>query len=149
MVVAHQGGIEAIHRRWALSVQHAQIAEIVAPFAADAQVLIPNLPPMVGRPAIAQHWGRLLEAPGTFMGFREGRVRPAPAGDVAYCTGGYLMEFEGNPHRQFEEGKYLTIWRKRHGRWAITFLHAQVRSSGAMFRGQALIASEQRRRVAL
>ena len=148
-MVVQADGIEAIHRRWTRCVQDGQISEITAPFADDAQLLMPYLPPTVGRDAIIKAWERLLEVPGTYMAFREGRVRPAATDNMAYCMGGYLMEFEGDRDRKFDEGKYLTIWRKRHGRWGITFLHAQIRSSGAMFRGQAMVLGETRRRAAL
>jgi ketosteroid isomerase-like protein len=92
--------------------------QTTAYFAEDAVLHVANMPPLQGRPAIARFYGNLFR----FLVASEStpeRLHVSTGADLAYSVGRVSNAFEGGQGRAEYSGKYLLVWQKREGEWAI------------------------------
>jgi len=89
-------------------------------YAPDASMMIPGMPPMVGKEAIREGVKPLFEDPNFKLVFESTSVEVVKSGDVAYTKGKYSVRMSdqktGDPVR--EDGSYVTIFQKQSdGAW--------------------------------
>lgn len=93
----------------------ARVGEFFAP---EAVMQTASMPAVRGRQAIGQFYTRLFGFLVSATATPE-TVRVAASGDMAYETGRARNEFKGNEGASAYDGKYLIVWVKDGGQWAI------------------------------
>jgi ketosteroid isomerase-like protein len=91
---------------------------MLAHFAADAVLHVPNMPPVAGEGAIRQFYGNVFR----FLRASTPTVesaRVAASGDVAYSVGSVANVFEGPQGAVEYAGKFSLVWENRAGEWSI------------------------------
>jgi len=86
----------------------------------DVEVYASDHPIVKGVPAAREFFAPFFDAKGPGLGCEPLTAEVAASGDLAYTTGTYLTkgtEAERGPARG--HGKYVTVWRKRGGRWRV------------------------------
>lgn len=87
-------------------------------FADDATLHIANMPAVQGRSEIVRFYAnlfRFLEA----SAVTPETMHMSDSGDLAYSIGRASNTFRGAQRLTEYSGKYLLVWRKHEGRWAI------------------------------
>jgi len=92
----------------------------LALLADDVEVYPSEHPIVKGVPAAREFFAPFFDPKGPKLSCEPLTVEVAASGDLAYTTGTYLTkgtEAERGPTRG--HGKYVTVWRKRGGRWRV------------------------------
>ncbi len=89
-------------------------AAVVAHYADDASVEIPNTPIMTGKDAINAGLKEFLADPNMAITFQASQVEVSKGGDLAYTRGAYTMTMSDPKTKKpiTEKGKYVTVYRK-------------------------------------
>jgi uncharacterized protein (TIGR02246 family) len=86
----HVARIRALDAQWLEAAARRDLDGMMATYAPEAQELLPDTPPLVGRAAISAFFGRLLAEPPRFSHDFEARsVLVAGACDLAVVQGSY------------------------------------------------------------
>jgi ketosteroid isomerase-like protein len=99
-------------------------------FAQDAMLHVANMPPLRGRSAIVQFYGNLFR----FLQASEATpetMHVSASGDLAYTSGRVNNVFQGEQGTSEFAGKYLLIWEKRAGEWAVVVYSVSDNGAGA------------------
>jgi ketosteroid isomerase-like protein len=94
------------------------LEQTTAHFAEDAVLHVADMPPVYGRDAIAKFYQNLFRFLSSSSGTPE-LMRTSSSGDLAYSTGTVENVFGAEPQATHYSGKYLLVWEKRAGEWAI------------------------------
>jgi ketosteroid isomerase-like protein len=89
-----------------------------AHFADDAVMHVANMPPITGREAIRQFYGKAFRFLAASTSVAE-TTRVSQSGDMGFGLGRTTNVFEGKEGRVEYEGKFLLFWEKREGEWSI------------------------------
>jgi ketosteroid isomerase-like protein len=89
-----------------------KVEQMVSIYADDAVLMPPNMPSMIGREAIAQYWGGLLQAGKVDLDLIMEDFHAE--GDLAVERGRYEVT---SP--MVESGKYVLVLRKQKGKWLV------------------------------
>jgi ketosteroid isomerase-like protein len=87
-------------------------------FADAAELHVANMPPVVGRSAIRQFYGRMFEFLSASTAEPSG-TRVSASGDVAYSTGRTTNEFRGAGGPVSYAGKYVLVWERLADDWRV------------------------------
>jgi ketosteroid isomerase-like protein len=87
-------------------------------FAEAAELHVANMPPVVGRNAIRQFYGRLFEFLSASTA-EPSATRVSASGDMAYSTGRTTNEFRGADGPISYAGKYVLVWERREDDWRV------------------------------
>jgi uncharacterized protein (TIGR02246 family) len=88
-------------------------------FAKDAAFLYAGMPLVRGRSAVRDVLAQFMRTPGFALSFEPMYIEVAPAGDMAYELGTYLLTMDTTDGHKDHAGKYVTVWRKSGERWEI------------------------------
>ncbi len=94
------------------------LEQTVAHFADDAVLHVANMPPVQGREAIQRFYGNVFRFLSASDPVPE-LTRVADDADMAYTTGRVTNTFAGPDGPVEHTGKYLLVWERRGGDWAI------------------------------
>lgn len=94
------------------------LEQTTAYFAEDAVLHVANMPPVQGRSAIGQFYGNVFRFLRASQATPE-RLHVSSSADLAYSVGRVSNLFEGEQGKTEYAGKYLLVWEKRTGEWAI------------------------------
>jgi ketosteroid isomerase-like protein len=93
---------------------------IVAHYAEAAALMLPDMPPAIGREAIREMVGKMVQDANLALSFEPLRVDAAKSGDLGFSQGAYqLTTTDPATKRPFtDKGAYITIYRKQlDGSW--------------------------------
>ena len=91
---------------------------MMAIYAADAQELLPHMPPIVGRDAIREFYrGVIKELPRFAHQFDATAVIVAKSGDLAVVLGSYRFTADTLRPAEVQIGKFVGVWRRRDEDW--------------------------------
>lgn len=100
--------------------QAKDVNKITSHYAADAVMLVPDLPAMKGTDAIRNGVATVLKDPHMTLTFSPSVVMVSKDGDMAYTQGYYVMTYS-EPRTgatMVEKGKYVTVYQKQpDGSW--------------------------------
>lgn len=89
-------------------------------YAADAQELLPGMPPIVGRDSIRAFYRNLIEQfPRFAHEFEPQEVVVAESGDLAVVRGTYRFTADTTRSDETQSGKFVGVWRYRGGDWRL------------------------------
>ena len=92
----------------------------LALLADDVSVFASEHPVVQGRAAAREHFAPFFDPKGPSLTCAPKTVEVAASGDLAYTTGTYLRKGTADERKPTRgHGKYVTVWRKREGRWRV------------------------------
>ena len=92
-------------------------------YADDAIAQVPNMQQLEGREALRKWYEGFLKALVEIEGGSR-KVIVSKAGDMAYAIGASRSVIEGPAGPIKDEGKAMSVWRKRDGEWEIVAISA-------------------------
>lgn len=112
--------IEALDDHWRQAAARRDLDGMMAIYAADAQELLPGLPPIVGRDAIRAFYGDLIDRFPRFANeFEADEIIVAESGDLAVARGRYRFTPDTLNAADAQSGKFVGVWRYRDGDWRL------------------------------
>jgi ketosteroid isomerase-like protein len=109
---------------WAtLAAANGSVDSIVAYWTADARVILPGQPIVVGTDAIRQMVAGMQALPGFHISWTPDSAVVSPSEDFGYTYGTNHITAPGSTGLlRTTEGRYITVWRKEpNGPWRCTF----------------------------
>jgi ketosteroid isomerase-like protein len=96
------------------------VAGTPAIYAPEAQELLPDLPPLVGKVAIRAFYGHLMtQLPRFAHQFDAQEITVGAAGDLAVVRGTYRFTPDVRLPSQVQSGKFVGVWRRAGGEWRL------------------------------
>ncbi len=112
--------IRALDEEWIAAATRRDLDGMMAIYAEDAEELLPDLQPIVGRAAIRAFYGQLLEQSPRFAPHFDSRqVTVAECADLAVVEGTYRFTPDTNDVSRIQTGKFIGIWRLIDGDWRL------------------------------
>ncbi|MFQ5528278.1 MAG: YybH family protein [Thermoanaerobaculia bacterium] len=112
--------IRSLNESWLAAASRRDLAGMMAVYAPDAQELLPDMLPLVGRDSIRAFYKSLIERLPRFAHhFAPEEITVASSGDLAVVRGSYRFTPDTLKPRQVYEGKYVGVWRRRAGEWRL------------------------------
>lgn len=112
----HASRIRALDAQWLQAAGRRDLDGMMAIYASDARELLPDLPPIIGKPAIRAFHARLMTQLPRFAPHLELReIAVAEAGDLAVVQGTYRFTPPTQHPAQVQGGKLLGVWRQLGG----------------------------------
>ena len=110
--------IRALSNQWQRDIATQNIDRIVALFAPDAVVLMPNSPARKGSTAIRELFAGMARTPGLVLTWTPAKI------DVASRTrateyGTYADSWDTPEGKMSDSGSYVVFWHKINGRWRV------------------------------
>jgi uncharacterized protein (TIGR02246 family) len=116
----HVARILALDEEWKAAALLRDLDRMLAIYAPDAQELLPDAPPIVGRDAIRDFYGRLIEQwPRFAHQFDAEEVIVAESGDLAVVRGRYRFTADTQQPDTVQTGKFIGVWRFCDGDWRL------------------------------
>jgi len=128
---------------WSKDAASRDVDKFVSYYAADASLLMPNMPAVSGRDAIRTALKPVLDDPNFSLTFQPTTVEASKGGDFVYAQGTYAQTFSDpkNPKKTIsDKGKYLDLWRKQgDGGWRVVvdMLNSDLPLTPAPAKGKA------------
>jgi len=112
----------AIHRtdaNWLAAAASHDLNRVLPFWADDATILVPGVPPIIGKEAIRKYVTESFATPGFSITWKTEKVEVSQSGDLAYSTGTNRVSLNGPDGKSLtEEGRGVTIWKKQtDGSW--------------------------------
>jgi ketosteroid isomerase-like protein len=123
-VAAATRDLLATDQAWAtLAAANGPVDSIVAYWTADARVVLPGQPIVVGTDAIRQMVTALQTIPGFHISWTPDSAIVSSSADFGYTYGTNRITVpDSNGTLRTTEGRYITVWRKEpNGAWRCTF----------------------------
>ena len=116
----HAARIRALDETWKAAAAERDLDGMMAIYAPDAQELLPDLPPIVGRDAIREFYrGIIEELPRFAHEFEASEIVVAESGDLAVVRGWYRFTADTLRPAEVQIGKLVGVWRRRDGEWRL------------------------------
>jgi len=116
----HIEQIRALDEAWKAASAQRDLEGMMAIYAPDAQELLPDMLPIVGRDAIREFYRGLIEALPRFAHqFEAHEIIVAESGDLAVVRGSYRFSADTLRPTEVQAGKFVGIWRRRDGDWRL------------------------------
>ena len=115
-VAAEAELIMDLERSWATAVAEGDIEGIMSYHAANAIVMPPGAPPIVGTEAIRADWQGMLDTEGLEVTWEPTEAFVAASGDMAYDYGTATVT---TPDGVVSPMKYAVVWVREGGEWKI------------------------------
>ena len=116
----HAAQIRALDEGWKTAAARRDLDGMMAIYAPDAQELLPDMPPIVGRDAIREFYrGVIEELPRFAHQFEAHEVILAESGDLAVVRGSYRFTPDTLRPAEAQIGKFVGVWRRRDGDWRL------------------------------
>ncbi len=101
----HAARIRALDDSWLAAAARRDLDGMMAIYAPDAQELLPESPPIIGRDSIRH--------------FEPQEITVARSGDLAVVRGTYRFTPDSLTPEQVLVGKFVGVWRHREGDWRL------------------------------
>ena len=112
--------IRARNESWLAAAARRDLDGMMSIYAPDAQELLPDMSPLVGRDSIRAFYRGLIEQLPRFAHhFTPEDVTVAGSGELAVVRGSYRFTPDTLLPQQVHEGKYVGVWRRRDGEWRL------------------------------
>ena len=109
----HAARIRALDAQWLDAAARRDLDGMMEIYAPDAQELLPDLPPLVGAPAITGFYASLMEQMPRFAHHFHGQeIMVSAAGDLAVVRGAYRFTPDVLVPSQSHSGKFVGVWRR-------------------------------------
>lgn len=116
----HADRIRELDEAWLEAAARRDLDGMMAIYAAEAQELLPGLPPIVGREAIRKFYRELIERLPRFRhAFAMDEVTIAESGDLAIVRGAYQFVADSSIPDQVDIGKFVGVWVFHSGDWKL------------------------------
>ena len=116
----HAAHIRALDETWKTAAAQRDLDGMMAIYAPDAQELLSDMPPLVGRDAIREFYrGVIEELPRFAHQFEAHEVIVAESGDLAVVRGSYRFTADILCSDEVQIGKFVGVWRRRDGDWRL------------------------------
>jgi uncharacterized protein (TIGR02246 family) len=116
----HVARIRALDEAWSAAAAGRDLDGMVAICAADAQELLPDMAPIVGRDSIRAFYRGLIEQLPRFAHqFGIDEIIVAKSGDLAVVRGVYRFTADMLHLDHVQTGKFVGVWRHRDGDWRL------------------------------
>ena len=109
---AFAGGLAKLGHAWQDAFDSGDADQIAGVYSHDGRLLPPHGEPVIGRDAIREYWGGLLEAG---LHIQTNLEDMSEDGKLAYRTGSF--EVKNADGTVIDNGRYVEIWKKRDGHW--------------------------------
>ncbi len=116
---ADEAAITEINKKWQELIVTKNAKAISELYAEDGQMLPPNSPKAVGRPALEQAWNGFVGIPGMALTFETEKFIFAKSGDLAVEVGTYKFITGEGATQVTDIGKSIVTWRKQDGKWQV------------------------------
>lgn len=116
---ADEQAIRGANKRWLQLIRSKDASGIGQLYAEDAVALPQNEKAAIGRENIVQWWGRHMQTPGYALTFGTDQLVFSTSGDMALDRGWYRFSANGPNGPISDTGKYVVVWRKINGEWAV------------------------------
>lgn len=112
--------IQALDELWLAAAARRDLDGMMAIYADDAQELLPDMAPLVGRDAIRAFYRGLIEQLPRFAHhFAPEDITVASSADLAVARGSYRFTPDTLDPQLVHVGKYVGVWRRRQGDWRL------------------------------
>jgi uncharacterized protein (TIGR02246 family) len=118
-----EAAIRGIARRAFEAERKMDLDALMRYYADDVIVQLPNMQQLEGKEALREFYAGFLKAVVEIEGGPR-RVIISKAGDMAYAIGANRIVLEGPAGRIEDEGKTMSVWRKKDGEWEIVAISA-------------------------
>ena len=116
----HIEQIRVLNEAWKAAAAQRDLEGMIAIYAPDAQELLPDMMPIVGRDAIREFYRGLIEALPRFAHqFEAHEIIVAESGDLAVVRGSYRFTADTLRPAEVQTGKFVGIWRRRDEDWRL------------------------------
>ena len=116
----HAAQIRALDDMWKAAAAKRDLEGMMTIYASDAQELLPDMPPIVGRDAIREFYRDLIEGfPRFAHQFEASEVVVAESGDLAVVRGSYQFTADTLRPAEVQIGKFVGVWRRRDSDWRL------------------------------
>jgi ketosteroid isomerase-like protein/quercetin dioxygenase-like cupin family protein len=92
---------------------------VVAGYAPDAVLALPNMAPVSGHEALRRAWGEFFAMPNSRLTWQTTAVDVASSGDLATEYGTFQVTFDTPGGPVTDRGSYVTVWRRIGNDWVI------------------------------
>jgi uncharacterized protein (TIGR02246 family) len=116
---AEEAAIRRTDADWLAAAASRDLNRALPFWADDATILVPGVPPIVGKEAIRKYVTESFATPGFSITWKTENVEVSQSGDLAYSTGTNRISLNGPDDKPLaEEGRGVTIWKKQtDGSW--------------------------------
>jgi uncharacterized protein (TIGR02246 family) len=112
--------IRDLDETWAAAAARRDLDDMMAIYAPEAQELLPEIPPIVGREAIRHFYHRLFEQlPRLAHSFEPEAITVAQSRDLAVVRGRYRFTPDTLHPEQVQVGKFVGVWGRQYGEWRL------------------------------
>lgn len=112
--------IRELDERWKAAAARRDLEGMMSIYAPDARELLPGMPAIVGRGAIREFYGRVIEEHPRFAHeFEMEEIIVAGSGDLAVVRGTYRFTPDSLRPDELQTGKFVGVWRKSGGDWRL------------------------------
>ncbi len=116
----HIEQLRLLDEAWKAAAAQRDLEGMMAIYAPDAQELLPDMLPIVGRDAIREFYRGLIEAfPRFAHQFDANEFIVAESGDLAVVRGSYRFTADTRRPAEVQSGKFVGIWRRRDENWRL------------------------------
>jgi uncharacterized protein (TIGR02246 family) len=116
----HAARIRSLDEGWRAAAARRDLDGMMGIYAPDAQELLPDVPPLVGRDAIRGFYQSLIkQLPRFAQHFDPQDITVAASGDLAVVRGTYRFTPDTARPREIHTGKFVGVWRFRDGDWRL------------------------------
>jgi uncharacterized protein (TIGR02246 family) len=118
----HAARIRALDEGWAAAAKRRDLDGMLAIYAPDAQELLPQMAPLVGREAIRSFYeGLLNQFPRFAHHFEPEEITVAASGDLAVARGWYAFTPDTHSPKVVQRGKFIGVWCRNGDDWLLRY----------------------------
>jgi len=111
--------IQDLDDLWQHGIYNRDTAVVTSVYAQDALLVPPTGPAAQGRDAIKTTYAELYRLPGLAFTFETGELHLSSDAQMGYEVGSYTSRVRASNASADDQGKYVTVWEKREGRWRV------------------------------
>jgi uncharacterized protein (TIGR02246 family) len=116
----HVHRIRALDAQWLAAAARRDLDGMMAIYAPDARELVPDVPALIGIPAIRGFYATLMEQMPRFAhDFDVREITVGAAGDLAVVRGTYRFTPDAHVPSKVHSGKFVGVWHRLGGDWRL------------------------------
>ena len=112
--------IRTLDDQWLAAAARRDLDGMMTIYAPDAQELLPDMPPIIGREAIREFYQRLIDQLPRFAHqFQPQEIVVAASADLAVVRGSYQFTPDSLHSDDVQTGKFVGVWRRQAQDWRL------------------------------
>ena len=116
----HIEQIRALDELWKAATAQRDLDGMMAIYAIDAEELLPDIPPIVGRDAIRKFYRNVIKQfPRFAHQFESQKIIVSESGDLAVVCGSCRFMPDALRPDEVQFGKFIGVWRRQGGDWLL------------------------------